>query len=146
MTVKKNKFQVVRDHASYIYFKLAWQKKFSMLQSNHGEWQWRHSNRRSPVMETSAMVEFGQMTLAGAALKFRSWQSSLQVRKETLFLSRMRVNHETIVKWSFNFLSAVKTWKLETKFSHSFKETMCMCNVFVKTVYGICNIIIYDDR
>ena len=41
------------------------------------------SNRRSPVMETSAIVEFVQRTLSGAALKFRSWKNSLQVRIET---------------------------------------------------------------
>ena len=36
---QQKRFQVVRDHASYIYFKHAWQNKLGMLQSNHGEWQ-----------------------------------------------------------------------------------------------------------
>ena len=67
------------------------------------------------------MVEFGQTTLAGAALKFRSWQSSLQVRKDTSSGIRhfsqcacvtlpgqqgsetrdICVNHKRIIEWSF---------------------------------------------
>ena len=62
------------------------------------------------------MVEFGQTTLAGAALKFRSWQSSTGKNRDlfrhpTLFLLRMRdvtwttgfrnMNNKRIIKWSF---------------------------------------------
>ena len=82
---KKKWFQVVRNHGSYIYFKLAWQKKTWHVAKQ----SWRMTIKTSIPTEDHQLWRLQQWWslekrhFAGAALKFCSWQSSLQVRKET---------------------------------------------------------------